>query len=120
MNYDNLIKKLSAGTWEEKIKSAGALLVADKKVDEKLLMALTDENDDIRYWALKILGEKYPQKYNFYAESMLEDTAWFVRCQAVSILMDSDYEKYIKKIKKMLKTETEEEALDFIKEKIKS
>ncbi|MGM0606864.1 MAG: HEAT repeat domain-containing protein [Candidatus Muiribacteriota bacterium] len=118
MNARKKLEKIASGTWSEKFKIAATLLESDKKSETELVMALTSENEDIRYWALKILGEKAPQKYSFYAEAMIEDEIWFVRCQAVQNLLDADSTKYFELIKELFEKEKDENVREFIKERV--
>jgi HEAT repeat protein len=120
MSLNSLIEKFMSDDWDEKIKTAGEILKLGEKAEPELLLALTHENPDVRYWSLKILGEISPEKYSSYAEAMLEDEAWFVRSQAAVILGESGKEKYEDLLKEKIKDENSEDVIEYMKKAIKN
>jgi len=117
---EKLIESLGSGEWGDKIEAAGKLLEEGEDACDILVLSLASENDDIRYWSLKILGELNSGKYSFYAEPMLEDQAWFVRSEAAIILADTGKSQYIPFIEKALEVEDNEETMGYFKKAIDS
>lgn len=113
MNLEDKLLTFKLGNWSEKISLAGEL-IKDKEIEKELVLGLTSDYEDIRYWCLKILGEKSPKKYSGYAESMCDDECWFVRCQAALVLYDADKDRFRKKINNMMEQEKDSEAIDFL------
>ncbi|PLX18435.1 MAG: hypothetical protein C0601_04565 [Candidatus Muiribacterium halophilum] len=117
---ESLIEVLGSGDWEQKIEAASKLLEEGEKARDTLVLSLASENDDIRYWSLKVLGELNCGKYSFYAEPMLEDEAWFVRSEAAIILSDTGKSQYVPFIEKALQDEENDEAKEYFKKAIDS
>lgn len=118
MKDHSLIKKLGNGTWSEKINAASAIFEDFEKYSSELVLGLTDDDADIRYWSLKILSEKDAVKFGGFAETLVEDENWFVRCQAVYSLYLADKKKYSDLIRKIVSLEKDENAADFFKSNI--
>ncbi|MCK9223582.1 MAG: HEAT repeat domain-containing protein [Candidatus Muirbacterium halophilum] len=118
MKKKDLIEILETGTWSEKIKTASELLDKFDTYSSEIIIGLTDDDADVRYWCLKILTEKNQEKFGSFAETLVEDENWFVRCQAIYSLFLCDKNKYSKVIEKALSNEKDEEAKDFLEKNI--
>ena len=118
MKKKELIEVLGKGTWSERIQAATEIFERFDDYSSDIILGLTDDEPDIRYWCLKILTEKDAVKFGSFGEALLEDDNWFVRCQAIYSLYLSDKHKYSKIIEKAVMNERDEQAIEFLEKNI--
>ncbi len=82
----NIIAKFIDSAWVVRKSASKAIVVFDNLAVQPLLKVLTSENEDMKYWALRALGEIKPKGITPVLIQRFKDISWTIRNTTADVL----------------------------------
>ena len=83
-----IIEKFIDSAWVVRKSASKAIVVFEQLAVQPLLKVLTSENEDMKYWALRALGEIKPKGITPVLIQRFKDTSWTIRNTTAEVLSE--------------------------------